>query len=418
MKKRNIFLIILTFILVIIGVAFFRNIEKQKKQNSYAAKVILSNMPVPPLGELKYNANELKQIYCAQTPYKILSVDLDTMLAVLEINAPRDISLKQEETELQKIEVPVEHKDGIYRLIHTEESGRLLGDREFESANPDMLSNKNLFEMLPETFWFASGAGGWSTDITINPDGTFTGMHYDGDMGDTGDKYPNGTYYICNFNGKFSQPKPINEYIYLMRLEYVEADEEPNIITYEDGIRHITSYPYGLDEGDEFFIYMPNTPISCLPETFMVWCETRGRVRLTLPSNYYGIYNINGMQGFNGRKGPRPACYSDYEYVYENRKSSLWPSDCYDSSLVFWPENGAAMINLKFAWTYDEQREFEAVEAFDHNGNNGAYHISINYNDDYSQAVITVTSENGIDLSPWGGTTDGTLTAVYKKEER
>lgn len=389
MKKRTALFMILTFTILIICAACSTDAEKQTEIN-------LSDVPSPSPEQLINSANELK--YGARIPYKILSIDLDTMTAVLEIDE-------------KTIEVPVEHKEGRYCLIHTEESRLLLNGAEFSSALPNTTDAANLFETLPESFWFESGAGAWSTGIRINPDGTFTGEHSDSDMGDGGEEYPYGTLYFCQFNGKFSQPEPINEYIYVMRLEYIETDKEPDTVTYAYGVRYISSYPYGLDNGDEFLIYMPNTPFSCIPEQFLSWCETRGDVRLSLPSNYYGIYNINGGQGFNGRKGHSPAYYSTYDYTYENRKSSLWPSDCYDSSLVFFPEEGAAAISLKFAWNYDGQREFDAVDDY----GSGSYHISISHNDDYSKAAITVTSKEGHDLSPWGGTADGTLTAVYTR---
>ena len=45
---------------------------------------------------------------------------------------------------------------------------------------------------------FASGAGGWSTELTLNPDGSFNGNYHDSEMGDTGEDYPNGSMYIAS----------------------------------------------------------------------------------------------------------------------------------------------------------------------------------------------------------------------------
>ena len=39
--------------------------------------------------------------------------------------------------------------------------------------------------------WFGSGAGAWSTTLTIHEDGSFFGVYRDSDMGDIGDGYPN-----------------------------------------------------------------------------------------------------------------------------------------------------------------------------------------------------------------------------------
>lgn len=414
MKKRNILLILITLLLLITSITIFMKIEYNQKQDPDNSKRILSNLPVLPVSDMNAKAEKIRIIHYAQTVYRILSVDLDTMTAVLEIYEPQKDIKKPDifrDYEATVIEVPIVHENGSYRLIHTEESNRLLNGKPFTTASGALTESGSLFERLPEYFWFSSGAGGWGTEITLNPDGTFTGDYHDSDMGDSGDGYPYGTLYVCHFNGKFSQPEPINDDVYLMRLEYIEADEEPDIVTYEDGIRYITSTPYGFDDGDEFFVYMPDTPVSCLPTEFMFWCTTK--MRLTLPTNYYGIYNINGMQGFNGRRGDPAAYIANYQYTFENRDSVLWVNDSYSSSLVFWSEDGPAAISLKFYWTYDDKREFTAQDWL--MNQTGDYDLTISFNDDYSEAAVTVISEEGTDLSPWGGTADGTFTGVYQR---
>ena len=45
----------------------------------------------------------------------------------------------------------------------------------------------------------------------------------------------------------------------------------------------------------------------------------------------------------------------------------------------------------------------------------GDYDLTISFNDDYSEVAVTVISEEGTDLSPWGGTADGTFTGVYQR---
>ena len=40
---------------------------------------------------------------------------------------------------------------------------------------------------------FSSGAGGWSTELKVADDGTFTGAYHDSEMELTGENYPNGT---------------------------------------------------------------------------------------------------------------------------------------------------------------------------------------------------------------------------------
>ena len=99
-------------------------------------------------------------------------------------------------------------------------------------------------------------------------------------------------------------------------------------------------------------------------------------------------------------------------YYYQSRRSALWPSYSNVSHLLFWPEDGAAILDLSFAWNNDDQTEFDA---YDNNGT-GNYHISVQISEDAQKATVSVTSENGIDFTSWGGTADGQFTAEYNNE--
>src|SRR5699024_11025228 len=123
--------------------------------------------------------------------------------------------------------------------------------------------------LLPSEFSFSSGAGGWDTEITLNDDGTFNGQYHDSDMGDSGTEYSNGTVYICDFSGKFTMTKKINEYIYSMNLESLDIKETSGTVYYENDIRYIVSNPYGFDNADEFLIYLPGCPLDETSEEFL-----------------------------------------------------------------------------------------------------------------------------------------------------
>ena len=134
--------------------------------------------------------------------------------------------------------------------------------------------------------------------LTINSDGTFTGEYKDSEMGDTGENYPNGTMYICNFKGKFTSPKQVDEYIYSMKLEYLDQEKNPGDEYYEEGTRYLVSEPYGFDHADEFLIYFPGIAIANLPDGFTNWLNAFLNVQTTEIFPYYGIYNVGGEKGF------------------------------------------------------------------------------------------------------------------------
>lgn len=158
----------------------------------------------------------------------------------------------------------------------------------------------SILQVLPDSFSFSSGMGAWATYFHINADGTFEGQYHDTNIGESGDGYPNGTVYICNFSGKFSEPKQIGQYIYSMKLEKLETKEKPGEISFEEGVRYIGSEPYGFDMADDFYIYCPGIQISELEEGFVSWIHAFVDVQKVKNFPCYGIYNIKGERGFVG----------------------------------------------------------------------------------------------------------------------
>lgn len=247
------------------------------------------------------------------------------------------------------------------------------------------------------------------THFELEKDGSFKGEYHDTDMGDIGEGYPQGTIYICEFEGKFTEPEKVDDYTYSMKLDDFKTGGTAGEISYKDDIRYVYSEPYGFDKAEEFFIYLPGKPLSEVPEDFLMWSFINMEIRDTLPSGYFGIYNTGGAEGFVGLL--KDNIWNYYEYSYEGCKSALSPSYFGPSHLTFWPEEGAAALDLSFDWKDDEQREFLASDA---NGN-GDYKITITFQDDLSAASVELVSLSGYDLTMWGGSTDGRLTAEYEQ---
>ena len=167
-------------------------------------------------------------------------------------------------------------------------------------AAPD--PSAELFNQLNgKSFDFASGAGGWRTSLTFGPDGTFTGNFSDADMGDTGDGYPNGTLYVCNFSGSFAGAARVDDFTWSVHLKEVNLERAPEETEIIDGVRYIYANPYGLDDGDLFYIYLPGRSTADLPEQYMLWVSMplvwgKDNTPSTLP--FWGMYNVGGEMGF------------------------------------------------------------------------------------------------------------------------
>ena len=144
------------------------------------------------------------------------------------------------------------------------------------------------FTQIPHYYMFSSGAGAWRTVLKINDDGSFEGQYSDSD---------NSLLYLCSFTGHFGNVKKVDGYSYtisLLDIEYTPAGQQ----TYSSyGYPATTAEPYGLDDGEEFTVYLPGIPKEQLPEDFRVWS---GLASLNAPDSLegYGIYNVNSGAGF------------------------------------------------------------------------------------------------------------------------
>lgn len=261
----------------------------------------------------------------------------------------------------------------------------------------------SVFASMPEAFTFSSGAGGWATSINIEDDGTFIGRFSDGNYDIDGSYFVD----ICNFSGKFSTPKKVDEYTYSMKLSSLELERTPGEIYYEDDIKYICSEPYGFDDADEFLIYLPDTPIGNLPQGIFSYIN---RNRETLPSGYYALYNKGSEDVFIGSF--EDAIWKhEYIYNFKGKTSKLQPSCWAKSFLTFRDEKeSVASINLAFDWVNNHQTQFTVDDI----KGSGSYTIKLNISEDKSTVKVSVESATGKDLSPWGGTTDGKLEAEYQ----
>lgn len=153
----------------------------------------------------------------------------------------------------------------------------------------------------PLEMLFFSGAGGWGTTLTLQPDGTFTGEYGAQDMGHTPVEYPHGILYICRFSGRFSEPTQISDYAFSMHLEELITEEPAGKKWTEDGVLYITSDPLGITDGEEFILYAPGTPADELSGKFRdtwwpdAWLWRSGELSQL---NCWGLCNVNTGAGF------------------------------------------------------------------------------------------------------------------------
>lgn len=180
----------------------------------------------------------------------------------------------------------------------------------------------SLADLRNQRFVFSSGAGAWGTTLMIREDGRFSGEYSDSDMGSTGEGYPNGTIYQCNFTGQFSKLVKVNEYTYSMVITELDLEREPGTEEIKEETLYVYSQPYGLEDAQNILIYLPGAPLSDLPEEFRGWVgyyDLSATEETVLP--FYALNNESQQQGFSG-----------YDIV-ENWKNSLESAGQYAAEL-------------------------------------------------------------------------------------
>lgn len=174
-----------------------------------------------------------------------------------------------------------------------------VNDSEDKSASDANQVSENLFARMPSDFTFSSGVGAWGTMLTLHEDGTFEGAYQDTDMGDM--EYANGTVYVSEFKGKFSQPEKIGDKTYKMNLESIEYTRDPGEEEVINDTHYVYTEAYGLEQiTDGLIIYEPGVPADSLPEDCKNWnFEIMFEQKTTLES--WGIYNPGGGTAFFGK---------------------------------------------------------------------------------------------------------------------
>ena len=148
---------------------------------------------------------------------------------------------------------------------------------------------------MPDRWSHLSGAGAWSTELTINQDGSFYGYYHDADMGDIGDGYPNGTLYESMFQGEFAEIKQINSFSYSMIVSELNINGQVDSQFIQDDVLHIITAPAGISKGSTFLIYVPGTPLSHLSEEHLSWLHDF----TNNPTQRYALCNLTTGAAFD-----------------------------------------------------------------------------------------------------------------------
>ena len=202
---------------------------------------------------------------------------------------PREEEAPLAEAEEETDEAPDEAEDeaGAEADV-SEDAGDLAGDL---AGFGEALGGE------PVALTFTSGAGGWGTELLLNPDGTFSGDYHDSDMGDA--RAEHGVCYVSTFNGRFDSIAQVDPYTWSLHLAEISYDEEIGNEWTDDGVLYIAEEGYGVAGGETFYFYLAGHPTEELPEEYCQWIRmplAYSDLPETLPFN--GLFNEKMETGF------------------------------------------------------------------------------------------------------------------------
>ena len=314
-------------------------------------------------------------------------------------------------------QVIIEHEDEV--VESTTEEATENSDEAVEEQKEG-----NIFSMMPKKYTFASGAGAWATGIELSEDGSFTGNHHDSDMGSTGDGYPNGTIYTCDFSGKFTDPEPTDKpNIYSMKLGELKVKDEEKLGTQEiiDEVLYVYSSPYGFDDADEFLIYTPGASLAEIPEECMLWTSLNAEVSDKVPDGYYIIYNVGGQEAFCALSDDS-VWKGTYRYESGEAYAEFSPHLA-GSYLVFFPKDKSpASFSVKIPW---DGKNNEPMVCGSYWGDEEDIQVKVTVKQEKEadseklKYVITMEhlSDPQYDFSAWGGNEPGKFSAEFVEEK-
>lgn len=147
-------------------------------------------------------------------------------------------------------------------------------------------------------FSLANGIGNWQNDLFLKPDGTFTGNFYDLDIGETGEDYPNGTYYHNEYSGKIKDLKAVDLYSFEFYIDEIEYKYEKGLEKIEDEIKDIAIDDVtGINKNSKYILYMPYVPVKNLPEQIDTWI-LGVNIRERVSAGLYILYNETEEMAF------------------------------------------------------------------------------------------------------------------------
>lgn len=263
--------------------------------------------------------------------------NINTELISQEVSEDIDNSdIKEDKTEENE---NLENNIGFVEESEIPNSNEVEENSETEEVNYDIIDTLSFETLSQYSYYFSSGVGGWGEEFNIERDGYFKGKYYDADMGDTGEEYPNGTYYSSNYSGYFENLKKIDDYSYEITMREIKYKEVVGTEEYSDGTRYIYTDAYCLGGNDTFKVYLPGTPLSILSEDVLSWIRYSNKSDTVLTmiiivdeENDYGICSYERLSAVDEASMYYNSYKESYDYYTELAQEAYTTMEMVDNA--------------------------------------------------------------------------------------
>ncbi len=220
---------------------------------------------------------------------------------------------------------------------------------------------ETFFARLEGMEWtFCSGVGGWSTDLWILPDGSFTGEYHDSEMGECDEAYPHGTLYYCSFTGRMSLVEQVDENTWRIRVDELKETDRTEEEVIEDGLRLVYTQSYGITEGDEMLLYQPGTPVDGFTDEMKLWAHlyddpegTPSELQTWFLSSEKNDSGFVGIPAVTGVSLANPWLDLDAEQLRELAGKAFRLPEGAENAVYRWLDS-ERMAEIQFTWNSGE----------------------------------------------------------------
>lgn len=159
----------------------------------------------------------------------------------------------------------------------------------------------DIFSALPETFSCITASSRTTWELTVRSDASFISEVKIPDWGDFSPEYSNGTTYLTETNGCFTNIEKVNDYSYQMTASNINASNQAGQNYILDDVKYVVEGNTNFDNGDQFYLYLPGTPRSSFPQGLIDSVNNNGIHTMDeiTPNTYVFYHPIPESNGFD-----------------------------------------------------------------------------------------------------------------------